>query len=629
MTDTLRRRVCAAASEPAWSITGALIPSRTIPLRSICSGFPSSITISLPEPANYATAFSPATIAAQCIRLPAMGDHRRGHIATDRSWTGIRLQQKRADVLPFSHARSIMEIYDLDAGYFDWRTSPLGGRGESPWFPVEEVADDRQLLERAVELADVSLVGGARLLTLANTVGGALGRSGKQIPEDPVAECGNDREIPFRGTARPSAGGNGGFVELHVETSEDSTALTYDFGELSSSFVGVEVSLPAGGAVDLVHADRIGDDGTIDPHGCASRCVVRLYCPHGRTRLESFEPYCVRYLRVIVRRARAFTLHDVFLRRYQYPDLQGGTFLCSDGKLNRIYEAARLTLRANTVDVFLDTPGRERGGWLCDSFWTARAARLMFGDTRVERAMLENFLAPTVARHFDGYSPAVYPAGKGSHLPNWTMFLILQLHEFYRRTGDRGFIDRYATRVAEIAAQLARHEDAEGVLNRLPGRIFVDGSTAPLPEYFHQPISMPTNLHVQVEARSVDHLPLAGDRSANRVVARLEPREIAARARPDHEALVAGIVRVGIDTRELPPYPLAYRAESEVVQRVHDGMLVAAPAPAARDVGIPPFPDRRCILVDHVPPRGHGTEAGDSHGTHPIRLTIYFGVVTI
>ena len=32
----------------------------------------------------------------------------------------------------------------------------------------------------------------------------------------------------------------------------------------------------------------------------------------------------------------------------------------------------------------------------------------MFGDTRVERAMLENFLAPTVARHFDGYSPAVY-----------------------------------------------------------------------------------------------------------------------------------------------------------------------------------------------------------------------------
>ena len=413
-------------------------------------------------------------------------------VATDRSWFGIRLHHKRAHAPAFSHARSIMEIYDLDAGYFDWRTRLLGEPGESPWFPVEEVDDDRRLLERAVELADVSLVGGARLLTLAHTAGGARGRSGPQLSEDPAAECAQEREIPFHGTARPSGGGNGGFVELHVETSAESTALTYDFRELASAFVGVEVSLPAGGVVDLVHGDRIGDDGTIDPHGCASRCVVRLYCARGRTRLESFEPYCVRYLRVIVR-ARAFTLHDVFLRRYQYPDLEGGTFLCSDGELNRIYEAARLTLRANTLDVFLDTPGRERGGWLCDSFWTARAARQMLGDTRVERAMLENFLAPTVAAHFDGYSPAVYPAGRGSHHPNWTMFLVLHLHEFYRRTGDRGFIDRHETRVAEVAAQLARHEDAEGVLNRLPGRIFVDGSTAPLPEYFSQPISMPTN----------------------------------------------------------------------------------------------------------------------------------------
>ena len=426
-------------------------------------------------------------------------------IATDRSWSGIRLHHKRAHAPPFSHARSIMEIYDLDAGFFDWRTGLPGGPGESTWFPVEEVDDDRQLLERAVALADVALVGGARLLALSHTVGGARGRSGQQLPEDPAAECVQEREIPFHGTARPSGGGHGGFVELHVETSAGSTALTYDFGELASAFVGVEVSLPAGGVVDLVHGDRIGDDGTIDPHGCASRCVVRLYCPHGRTRLESFEPYCVRYLRVIVR-ARAFTLHDVFLRRYQYPDLEGGTFLCSDGELNRIYDAARLTLRANTLDVFLDTPGRERGGWLCDSFWTARAARQMLGDTRVERAMLENFLAPTVAEHFDGYSPAVYPAGKGSHHPNWTMFLVLHLHEYYRRTGDRSFIDRYAPRVAEVAAQLALHEDAEGVLNNLPGRIFVDGSTAPLPEYFSRPISMPTNVLYARMLECIDEL---------------------------------------------------------------------------------------------------------------------------
>ena len=302
-------------------------------------------------------------------------------------------------------------------------------------------------------------------------------------------------EIPFHGTARPSGGGNGGFVELDVETAADSTALTYDFGELASAFVGVEISLPAVGAVDLVHADRIGDDGTIDPHGCASRCVVRLYCPQGRTRLESFEPYCVRYLQGD--RAAGERVHAA--RRVPapvpVPGSQGRDVLCSDGKLNRIYEAARLTLRANTVDVFLDTRGRERGGWLCDSFWTARAAHQMLGDPGSSWRCWRTFSRPRLPSTSTATRrPCIpRPPGRGSHHPNWTMFLVLHLHELYRRTGDRSFIDRYEVRVAELAAQLALHEDAEGVLNRLPGRIFVDGSTAPLPEYFSRPISMPTN----------------------------------------------------------------------------------------------------------------------------------------
>lgn len=415
-------------------------------------------------------------------------------LATDDSWKGVRLSQKRANAAPFSHARSIMEVYDLDARYFDWRTNPTDQPAEPAWIPVEEVDDSRQLLDRGVELADVGLVGGARLLSVANTISTASDEgSESHQEEDPVADCINEREIPFRGTTRPDDFADDGHVHLQVETTEENTSLTYDFGAVSSAFVGVELFLPDGGSVDLVHADRIADDGSIDPNGCASRCVVRLHCEAGRTRFESFEPYSVRYLRVIVRGARSFTLGDVFLRRYQYPDIKGGTFLCNDGQINRIYAAARLTLLANTIDVFIDTPGRERGGWLCDSFWTARAARLMLGDTQVERAMLENFLAPTVAEHFDGYLPAVYPAGKSTNLPNWTMYMILQLVEFFHRTGDREFIDRYETRVGEIVAQLSRHENSEGVLENLPGWIFVDGSTTPLPEYYHQPISMPTN----------------------------------------------------------------------------------------------------------------------------------------
>ena len=89
-------------------------------------------------------------------------------LVTDDSWAGIRLTQKRATAPPFSHARSVMAIYDLDPGYFDWRTMPLDQTAGPARFPVEEVDDDRPLLDRGVELADVSLTGGARLLVFCN-----------------------------------------------------------------------------------------------------------------------------------------------------------------------------------------------------------------------------------------------------------------------------------------------------------------------------------------------------------------------------------------------------------------------------------------------------------------------------
>ena len=44
------------------------------------------------------------------------------------------------------------------------------------------------------------------------------------------------------------------------------------------------------------------------------------------------------------------------------------------GKLNRIYNGARRTLRLSTLDIFMDCPQRERGGWLCDSHFAAQAA---------------------------------------------------------------------------------------------------------------------------------------------------------------------------------------------------------------------------------------------------------------
>ncbi|MFQ9396535.1 MAG: hypothetical protein ACLR2E_24070 [Lachnospiraceae bacterium] len=92
-----------------------------------------------------------------------------------------------------------------------------------------------------------------------------------------------------------------------------------------------------------------------------------------------------------------------------YPDGRENSFSCSDGELNRIYEAARRTLRLCTLDIYMDCPQRERGGWLCDSQFNGPASWLMFGDLTVEHDFLENFLLTDPDEKWKSFFPEVYP----------------------------------------------------------------------------------------------------------------------------------------------------------------------------------------------------------------------------
>jgi len=165
--------------------------------------------------------------------------------------------------------------------------------------------------------------------------------------------------MPFSGRIEfGAASGPTNAQEITVRANTATTALDFDFVEMASAFPGLDFTCDRGVTIDLVHADKLTESGEFDPRNCYSITVIRLHCEAGRYRFEAFEPYGVRYLRVIVRGTSSFTLHDVFMRRCQYPDLKGGSFLCSDSGLNRIFDAAKLNLRMNTFDTFLDCPGR-------------------------------------------------------------------------------------------------------------------------------------------------------------------------------------------------------------------------------------------------------------------------------
>ena len=119
------------------------------------------------------------------------------------------------------------------------------------------------------------------------------------------------------------------------------------------------------------------------------------------------------------------------------------------GKIATIIEAAQNTFAQNAVDIFTDCAGRERAGWLCDSYFTGKAERLFTGENKIEKCFLENFILSKEEALPEGMLPKCFPAqrSKDSFIPNWAMWYVVELNDYFARTQDRDLIDRAKEKV--------------------------------------------------------------------------------------------------------------------------------------------------------------------------------------
>ena len=282
-------------------------------------------------------------------------------------------------------------------------------------------------------------------------------------------------------------------IDLFRFQQEFTGGAMYDLGLNDTGFIALEVDCTRPGRVAVVF-DEILDGGDINPvrYGCANIVLWDLLEP-GRYALESFEPYTLRYARVAFLEAEGDIL-SAGMREYKNPDAYRAVFRSSDAGMNAIFEAARETYAQNAVDVFTDCPGRERAGWLCDSFFTARASLLFTGSVQAERTFLENYLlAEDFAPVPEGMVPMCYPADQrdGNFIPNWSMWMILELEEYLKRSGDRAMIDAFRPRVMGLIGFYAKYLNSDGLLEKLPKWVFVEWSKA---NHLVQDVNYPSNM---------------------------------------------------------------------------------------------------------------------------------------
>ncbi|MBE6715907.1 MAG: hypothetical protein E7573_03205 [Ruminococcaceae bacterium] len=269
----------------------------------------------------------------------------------------------------------------------------------------------------------------------------------------------------------------------------------YDMGQNNTGYIRLSLTAEHDTVIYAVFNEILPDGKCPDPGKDACENVIKWAIQGGRTYdIVSFEPYTFRYIQIISMYSPTLVT-NVSLYEECYPEtLVTNTKKMPTENLQKIYDAAVSTFRQNSTDIFMDCPSRERAGWLCDSFFTARVEKELTGKSLVEHDFIENFIIPEKFKDIpDGMLPMCYPADHydGCYIHNWAFWFVLQLKGYLERSGDRKLIDAAKKRVYELLEFTKKYENKDGLLQKIDSWIFVEWSEA---NDFVLDINYPSNM---------------------------------------------------------------------------------------------------------------------------------------
>ncbi len=266
----------------------------------------------------------------------------------------------------------------------------------------------------------------------------------------------------------------------------------YSFPYIRTGFIKTRIKVAEPSEVYVVFSEMCYPDSQDIAYGSGQHSIVnviRYRLPVGEFDLESFECYSFKHIALMVKSGKVEDC-SFSLREYCYP-IKNFTVKTGDPILDKTIEAARQSFRQNTIDCFMDCPGRERGGWLCDSYFTGAAAYLFTGDTECEKNFLDTFQIAKLPKEFThGLLPMCYPGDNiiCNTIPQWTMWYVMEVGAFGKRGGDTS---RYTEVVERIINYFATCENADGLLENLPFWNFVEWTRA---NNWVQDVNYPTNM---------------------------------------------------------------------------------------------------------------------------------------
>ena len=423
--------------------------------------------------------------------------------ADGKAFELLRLNERIRRVQRYSFQRPFAEAYNLTEDYCGWRVGENGGNASEQ---NTVISDIKKLLPRNIPINEFPKafpdckVGMGTVKTgvkpdnyrkdrsLIHIKDSAFGNL-EGFFEDELQEHLSDeaQEMPTE-TLNTEDAKYGGKIRLNSNEFE-----ILSFPCEKTGFITADINCLSDSTLYFLFDEILTENGDIDPLRLDCCNVIKINLKRGNYRFMSAEPYGFKYIKLICLGGE-LEINNLSITQTVCPAPITFDFKSGDGELNKILAAAKETFIQNSFAIFTDCPTRERAGWLCDSFFLGRAEKSFTGKNLIERNFLENFLLPESFDNIpEGMLPMCYPADvdDSGFIPNWAMWFILELKDYKERTGEDEFVSLFKNRVYRLLDWFKKYENNDGLLEDLPGWVFVEWSKA---NDFVQDVNFPSNM---------------------------------------------------------------------------------------------------------------------------------------
>jgi alpha-L-rhamnosidase len=227
-----------------------------------------------------------------------------------------------------------------------------------------------------------------------------------------------------------------------------------------------------GDTIKMLGGYTLNNDGTVSPKLNQSTNLSFKYIPSGNNSVFNPNVYFgMRYLQIDNAPNDLNQNNVSFISRHFELDPSRSSFETSNEMLNKTWELMAHTLILGAQEDFVDTPTREKGAFLLDSWSQAVPCMSVMYDRTMNMRVLNEFLQSQDQYWPDGRLNAVYPnVDGGRDIPDFTQAYLLWAWDYYTQTGNIEFLKSNYSRLKKIADYVDTYKNSNtGLIHQLKG----------------------------------------------------------------------------------------------------------------------------------------------------------------